>query len=107
MSTKTIFVTVGLIIHYICLLIFFGYLIPFIVYNEESVETDLPRCAGESFFERGREGRTWGKIQSTGSYYEARFEVMTVLLVKIRVFWDCELLDPEYEGTMMLGNIAF
>jgi hypothetical protein len=55
----------------------------------------------------GREGRTLGKIQSTSCYCEARFEVITVLLLKIRVFWDGGFLGPEYEGTMVLGNIAY
>jgi hypothetical protein len=62
-------------------------------------------CWGKYFLTGGQEGRTWGKIQSTSIYYEARFVIITVLLLKIWVFWFFGLLDPEYEGTMMLGSL--
>jgi hypothetical protein len=52
---------------------------------------------GRVFFE-GVGGQNLRKIRSTSTCYEARFEVISMLLLKIRVFWYCGLLGPEYEG---------
>jgi hypothetical protein len=108
-STKTRFLTVDLHIHYICLLICVRYIILFIVYNYKTVKTGLPRCTGESIFFGGGEvrGQNLGKVRSTSSCYEARFEVISVPLLKIRVFWYCGLLGTEYESTMMLRSVAY
>jgi hypothetical protein len=45
------------------------------------------------------------------STHNARFEVITVVLLKIKVFWDMavyhlERLDPEDEDTMLLQRVG-
>jgi hypothetical protein len=61
---------------------------------------------GRVFFE-GVVRAELGKIPVYNSSYEARFEVISVLLLKIRVFWYCGLLGPDCEGTMMLRSVEF
>jgi len=63
-------------------------------------------CWGE-YFLRGLIGQNLGIIRSTSSRYETRYEVITVLLLKIRDFWYFGLLGPAYESTMMLRSVAY